>query len=590
MFESEKNDIVKGYVLEDGEVVSSEFFEKGLIQNFGNRIGGLGSGFQAKTSVQGKQSKADKNASNTIDLDIDEFGDAYSSGRVYRPVLIPRNLTNFSLENPYHSACIRQIAKDCCSGWDIIPIDKFGVAIPEISRKRSKHDNILFDFFNNCCQMEDFLELSKNSLIDYLTYGWNSIEVTCGRSTLPKGLYHMPSETVRVARDLSNVIDTDQKYIVQVIKVHARVFRLVSKDKYFTMIEPSTGNIMSEALYMRNYNVEGGKYGIPDWFPALKAMLGYDKVAEYNISFFNNEAVPRFAVVVTGGKLDDATKKSIKDYFKKDLKGEGNAHKTLVLTGPKGTDIKLVPLANDNKDGSFRFYKKDNRDEIITSHGVPHHRVQIMDAASSGSLSPGTIFELNKNYKYSTVKPLQDRLANMFNNLIKYRFGITDRVLQYKDLDIGEAEQRANTMKTIAAAHEKYYAVGGMTPNEVRQDIKMPLFVKGSVEDDIYEWATTPRPVYLIRQAKEQMNQDPSSSPNGLDANPGGQNINETTNDHQDKSSQQTQGNTQFNDKQMNDLLMKKQATQKVLKMLDDELNKSIETSNLIESIEGGKE
>ena len=55
--------------------------------------------------------------------------------------------------------------------------------------------------------------------------------------------------------------------------------------------------------------------------PALKAMVGNDKVAQYNINFFENEAVPRFAVIVQGGKLDDQTKETIRSHFNKKLKG-----------------------------------------------------------------------------------------------------------------------------------------------------------------------------------------------------------------------------------------------------------------------------
>lgn len=544
--------LVSAYVMSNGEIVDADIVQKAQQQN-------------GKT--------------NTVDLDIDDFGESYASGRVYRPPLRLKNLKMFSSENAYHQRCINVVSQDCCSGWEIITVDKNGKEVrPENNNKRDKKDNILYDFFNDCNPMEDFIELCKQFIVDYRTFGFSTMELTRNRIGQPRGLYHTQSETFRIARDLSNYLDTDEKYMVQVVNVHERIFKVFNKDPYKKAIEPHTNNPMSEILYLRSYHVDGRKYGIPEWLPSLKAMVGNEKVAEYNITFFENEAVPRFAVIVQGGKLDDGTKTKITNYFKKDLKGVKNSNKTLVLSSPKGAEIKLVPLANENKDGSFRFYKKDNRDEIITAHGVPHHRVQIMDAGNSGTISPATMFQLDKNYKYSVVVPIQQKLQILFNTVIKYGFGITNKKIKFAELDIGEDEQRANTMKTIAAAHEKYYSIGAMDINQIKEDLKLPQYAKDNTDEDIYEWATTPRPVYLLRQAQLQAEQ--MAQQQGLDMNTSTGNVNESTNDFNDKSKEQTQGNTQFNDDQMNQLMMKRQAIMEVLKMLDVELAKSIELEN----------
>jgi PBSX family phage portal protein len=552
----DEENIVSGYVLDDGEVVTSAEINK------------------ARTS------KA--TSSNAMDTDIDDFGEWYSAGAVYKPPVKLQGLKGFSLENTYHQACMEQIATDCCSGWSIVPLDKYGNDIPEPERKRNKVDNLLYDFFNNCIKDGTFTEFCQQLLIDFQTYGWMASEMTRDKAGRPKSFYYIPTETVRIARDLSNYINTDQRYALQIVNNHERIFKLFSNEKFTPMVEPNTESLMTELLLMKHYHVDGGKYGIPTWFTAIKSMVGNDKVAEYNINFFNNEAVPRFAVVVTGGKLDNDTKKVIQNYFKKDLKGVQNAHKTLVLTGPKGIDIKLVPLANDVKDGSFRLYRKDNRDEIIHAHRVPPHRLQILDAGSSGTMSSELIYRLDRIYKFGVVKPMQTKLSTLFNNVLRYGFGITDRVLRFDDLDIGEDNYRANILKTMAAAHEKYYSIGAMLANDVRSDLKLPQYNKNTLDmktdQDIYDWATTPRPVYLIRQAQiEAQNQLINSTQgNGLNTNTASGNLNETANSFDDKSREQTQGNAQFNDEQMSQLMMKREVTLKVLKQLDEELFKSM--------------
>lgn len=524
--------VVSAYIMADGEVVSKEFVEK---------------------------SKKVNSISNLMDTDIDEFGQAYSSGSVYLPPLNLNNLKVFSFENPYHQRCINQIAVDCCSGYDIVTIDKNGKELPDDNKRDSK-EKLLFNFFDNINPTNkeiDILELLKEFLVDYNTFGFGVMELIRDRAGRPCGIYPAHADTFRIGRQLSTNLITDEKFMLQIINVHERIFKIFGTDKYRKIIEPHTGNVMSEILFMKNYHIGGKKYGIPNWFPALKAMLGNDKVAEYNITFFNNEAVPRFAVIVEGGKLGTQTKNVIKNYFKKNLKGTANNNKTLVLSTPKGASIKLVPLATDNKDGSFRFYKKDNRDEIVTAHGVPHHRIQVMDVSGgSGTMSKDAMFQLDKIYKYSIITPLQHKVEVLINSLIKYGFGIDNKKFKLNELDIGEEAQKAETMKSIATAHEKYVALGVMQIDEVRRDIHLtPYNDTPDTDEDVKEWAKLPRPIYLVRQAMQQQAQMQSE---GLNGNMVTGNLNERPNEFDDKSREQTQGNTQFTDDQLNQLLMKK--------------------------------
>lgn len=560
-----ENEQVSAFLLDNGEIVD---FQK------------------AQQKSKGKNNK--KQNTNTMDTDEDDWGEQYASGRVYRPTLNLVNLKQFSLENLYHARCIKQKAIDSCQGYDIVTVDRKGVPVKTIDSKRSTKDNKLYDFFEECTTMEEFMELAKQITIDFETFGFIALEMTRRRNGDPARFYHLPSETCRIARNLNlpTLGDTDQKYMVQVVNAHERIFKIFDGERP-NVLEPHTKNPMTEVLIIRNYHVMGGKYGIPDWVPALKAMIGNDKVAEYNINFFNNEAVPRFAVVVQGGKLDDETKKDIKSYFKKDLKGVQNAHKTLVLTTPKGTEVKLIPLAVEMKDGGFRFYRKDNRDEIISGHGVPPHRIQVFDSGNSGSLSPGMLFDLDKAYKYSVIQPLQYKVAGIFNRVIRLAWGIKDKKVVFTPLDIGEEKMRAEILKTIATAHEKYYNIGSMTPDEIRVDNKQEKYSEQeNCPPDLKEWASTPKPLYLLRQQQKLMQQQTQGD--GVDMNSAGGNVNETANDFDEKSKEQT-GN--FDDKQMKQLLMKSAFDmQEVIQKVDSALSSISEISQKVEEhLEEGK-
>lgn len=508
-----------------------------------------------------KARKAKEQKTNTIDTDEDDFGEMYASGRVYRPTLNLKNLKAFSMENIFHTRCINQKAIDACGDWDIVTVDRKGIPVAtEDQQKPGRHENKLYDFFSDCTLFDDFTFLSKQIAIDFETFGYAMVEMTRNRAGEPSRFYHMSPETCRISRYLPKISgDTDQKYVVQVVNAHERIFKIYDGELP-KEVDPNSRRLMTEVLMIRSYHVDGGKYGIPNWVPALKAMIGNDKVAEYNINFFNNEAVPRFAVIVKGGKLDDATQKTIKSYFQKNLKGVENSHKTLVLSSSKNAEIKLVPLAMEMKDGSFRYYRKDNRDEVIAAHGVPPHRIQVYDIGDSGTISPGSLFTIDKNYKYSVIQPSQKVIAGMFNKVIRMDFKIKNKQLQFKPLDIGEEENNAEIKKTIASAHEKYYNMGAMTADEIRSELKLEKFENMDIEEDVKEWARTPKPIYLLRQAQIQ------SEGEELNTNVGGQGVSETSNDFDDKSKEET-GRT-LDDKQINSLMMKGYVS--VINDLDD--------------------
>lgn len=541
-----------------GETTSMDIIDNEKVSAFVLSNGDVVDVNKANFSSKSKKNKKD----NTIDTDEDDFGEQYAAGRVYRPTLNFANMKQFSIDTLYHAKCINQKSLDTCFSWDIHTVDERGKIDPKSDKKWSTKDNKLFNFFQDSFGMEDFIEGAQSLLVNLDTFGVAFFELTRTRSGAPAKLKLLPTETCRLSRNLSdkyNLGDSDMKYVMQIVNTHERIFKLFDGERP-TVKEPHTLNTMTEVVMLRNYHVMGGKYGIPDWIPSLKSMIGNDKVADYNVNFFNNEAVPRFAVIVQGGKLDDETKRDIKSYFKKDLKGVQNAHKTLVLTSPKGTEIKLLPLAFEMKDGGFRFYRKDNRDEIISGHGVPPHRVQVYDTGNSGSISPGMLFNLDKTYKYSVVEPAQRKLEYVFNKIIRLGFNIKDKQVRFGELDIGEEYDRANTLKTIAAAHEKYYNMGTMTPDQIREDNKQEKFNDMSdTPEDVKEWARTPKPVYLLRQAALQ---------SGM--NPGNSGLNETPNEFGDKSQESTGKDPE--DKKVNNLMMKSLQFNEIIEKVDSAL------------------
>jgi len=143
----------------------------------------------------------------------------------------------------------------------------------------------------------------------------------------------------------------------------------------------------SEIIWFVNYTPRSDYYGLPDIIPALGAIWGDIARRDYNIAFFDNYGVPAYAIFVSGnfdpGEVDEEGRtemeKMIEEHFAELAK---NPHSTLILSVPtEGRDeevkIEFKSLSAEIKEASFRLYRNDNRDEILSAHGMPPYRIGV---------------------------------------------------------------------------------------------------------------------------------------------------------------------------------------------------------------------
>ncbi len=210
-------------------------------------------------------------------------------------------------------------------------------------------------------------EILENVLTDFEALGNGYFEVVrngfgTGR---PTGIYHIPGVTMRVRKDKKGLIQQrDNK------TVYFRNFGSDPQDP--DSFDPRDKNKpaekhrpLNEVIHLKNYHPRSSYYGLPDFLRALRALIGNKKAGDFNITFFENNAVPQYAIIVKGGELARGTRKRIEEYCRTHIKGK--AHKTLILEvvqeEGEQVNIEIKPLSVEIKDASFRMFRAHNAEE-----------------------------------------------------------------------------------------------------------------------------------------------------------------------------------------------------------------------------------
>ena len=213
----------------------------------------------------------------------------------------------------------------------------------------------------------------------------------------------------------------------------------------------------NELLWTMQYAPGNSYYGRPVIVSSMLAIQGDLSATKYNISFFQNNGMPKFAVTITGDFLDYDEEPYIEDengnkipnpnydetqtlrwkisqQIKQIIK---HPHSALCITIPTeseegNVEVKITPLSVQTEEGHFRMYKQDIRDEIIHTHKVDPARLGIAEA---GKLNGTNNEYTQKNYKNGTIAPVKTDAEDLINRLLVEDFEVTSWKFTINDLD-----------------------------------------------------------------------------------------------------------------------------------------------------------
>jgi PBSX family phage portal protein len=299
--------------------------------------------------------------------------------------------------------------------------------------------------FARCNPEQTFSETMRQVWTDVETLGNGYLEVTRTEPGEVDGFYHMPGTTVRVRADKSG--------FVQIREGKKRHFRQLGDRE--ARRDPETGELQTEVLQFRKYTPQSSFYGVPDVVAALAAAVGDRAAREYNIDYFEHNAIPRMAVIVEGAHVSEEVMAAIRQFMETEIRGK--PHKTLVLDVPGEVGVRLEPLGQlAGDDAAFLEYRKANRDEIMMVHRVPPSKITVVENANLANTK-----DQDKTFREQVVRPEQRRIEHQLNQMIRDEVGVESWEFEFVEMDLGEKRDEAELARI-------YASIGAWTANEVR--------------------------------------------------------------------------------------------------------------------------
>jgi PBSX family phage portal protein len=326
-------------------------------------------------------------------------------------------------------------------------------AATDRARKRIERAKIeMRDWLESLNDDDSLTSTMEKVYTDVQAIGNGYLEI--GRTTRGEIGYvgHIPATTIRVRRLKDGYI--------QIIG---------NKTVYFKNFGASNQNMVTddprpnEIIHFKQYSPLNTFYGVPDIMSAISSLIGDQLASQYNIDYFSNKAVPRYVVTLKGAKLSADAEDKMFRFLQTGLKGQ--SHRTLYIPLPPDSDtnkveFKMEPIEAGIQEGSFKEYRKQNRDDILVAHQVPLSKL-----GGSDSSAIAAALAQDRTFKEQVARPAQAQLEKMINKVIKEKTDILE--FKFNELTLTDEITQSQII-------ERYVKNQVMTPNEARSILGMP--------------------------------------------------------------------------------------------------------------------
>lgn len=231
-------------------------------------------------------------------------------------------------------------------------------------------------------------QLSFANLIYQVKYDEESngngyIEVSRNRKGEIDGLYHIPSQMIRVKKDRSGFVQVLNK-TGKKIPFYNFGDKVELKEDGTIELLPDRSRDINELIHFKKYSHKSAYYGVPCDISAIPTVIGDEAARDYNNKFFKFSATPELALVFSVDaaaiptiygdqpvkvEIDPNTKRDIEDHFRRNLATQ--TFEPAIFHLPPGVKLEIEKLSEPSKDSGWTNFRKNNKAEIMEAHRTP---------------------------------------------------------------------------------------------------------------------------------------------------------------------------------------------------------------------------
>lgn len=410
---------VRSEVLESGDEFSKPAQElksfEGTSPVFKRRVAS-----EIKKFQRGKDGVGSKQAQEK------DFVDGYHSFDVALP---PYNLEYlaklYELSSPHYAAVNAKVANIVGLGFNLVEnakskrnFERMAGDDEKVKKARQRLDAHRDDVLSD---LEEFNE--EDTFVEVLTKVWRDYEVTgngyieIGRKKDGKIGYfgHIPAQTLRIRKKRDGFVQMSGFEV----RFFAHFGAGLDEEGNPQNVNNPVGNDPrpNEVIHIKKYSPTSGYYGVPDIVAALRAVAGNKAAEQFNLDYFENKAVPRYAIILKGAKLGSKAERDLLGFFETGLRGQN--HRSIYVPLPGDTaenkvELKLEAIEAGIQDSSFTKYRASNLSDILMAHRVPVTKVSVSEGASLAIAK-----DADKTFKEQVCGPEQRIFEKKLNKVIK---------------------------------------------------------------------------------------------------------------------------------------------------------------------------
>lgn len=395
----------------------------------------------------------------------------YSGYDQFDVVIPPYNLDSltklYEVSSAHYAAVNAKVANIVGLGYKLVENNKTKRNLEQIANDAERLKKVRRNLSQLRDEISDRLEdmNEEDAFTETLIKVWRDYEVT-GNGYLEIGrkkdgtigyIGHVPSKTVRIRRKRDGFVQIAGFDVQFFANYGAHLDPDTREPTGKSATNPLGGGDPNEILHIKKYSPTSTYYGIPDIVAAQQAVAGNEFAARFNLDYFENKAVPRYAIILKGAKLGAAAESRLLSFFDTDLKGTN--HRSVYIPLPGDTaenkvELKLEAIEAGIQDASFTNYRRANLSDILMAHRVPVTKISVAEGASLAVAK-----DADKTFKEQVCGPEQSVFENKLNRIVKE---LTDK------LDISLNEMTLTDENTQSQIDERRRKTGVETANEQR--------------------------------------------------------------------------------------------------------------------------